>query len=117
MTIHSDGWPEMGVRVAFGFTQGLVPGALNWICTVGKVTLSVVSIAVNVSDPCVAERMVNVALPLESVPPVCVGPVMVPSVGLPVMVTILPVTGLPLLVTLMLAVIVAVVMLSAGMQV
>src|SRR5258708_36609891 len=54
----------VGVAVAFGAATGLVPGAVNVICTVGKVRGSVVSVAVKVTGPpCVEVRSVNVAFP------------------------------------------------------
>src|SRR5579859_5755241 len=93
MTIHSDGWPEMGVRVAFGFTHGLVPGALNWI-TSDAVLLSVLSVAVKVSEPWAAERTVKVVEPVASVVPE-VG-VILPMTGLPATAILLPDRPLPL---------------------
>src|SRR5258707_2871770 len=106
----------VGVAVAFGAATGLVPGAVNVICTVGKVRVSVVSVAVKVTGPpCVEERTVNVAFPDASVTAEA-GEMVTPArTGLPATVTVLPAMPFPD-VSLILAVNVAVKILSAGVE-
>src|SRR5258708_8275313 len=98
ITIAPDGVP--GTSVAFVAATGLVPGAVNVICTVwlSAVLPSVWLVAVKVTGPpCWLDRTVNLAWPLLSVTTEAGDMVTPLRTGLPATLIVLTDTPLPLM--------------------